>query len=121
MHHEILSLDRRALGKSAERITTHYLVGKGYEIREVNYRHERAEVDIIATYKGLLLFIEVKRRRNSAFGHPEACMSRAQQMRYHEVAEAYMVQHSWQGPIRFDFIALQGVKGLTLVHFEDAF
>lgn len=47
-------------GRLAEEISTRLLVKKGYTILRRNFRHRRAEIDIIAHKNDTLLFIEVK-------------------------------------------------------------
>jgi Holliday junction resolvase-like predicted endonuclease len=48
-----------------------YLSEKGFVIPHQNWRHSHREVDVIASYKNVLHFIEVKTRRNKKFGYPE--------------------------------------------------
>ena len=50
------------LGAKGERIAQEYLISKGYEIRAVNYRHRKAEIDIIALHENFLIVVEVKTR-----------------------------------------------------------
>ena len=105
-------------GQRAEARAAAYLQGQGFAIRAQGYRHGRHEVDLIASKGTLLLFVEVKWRTHSSFGHPESFVTHGQQQRYAEVAEHYLQQHPWPGAIRFDIIALTP-RGLT--HLQDAF
>ena len=114
---------RQTFGQQGEEMAAAYLVRQGFVIEARNKRFSRAEIDIIAKYQErLLIFVEVKIRRNAAFGYPETFLSTVQQSNYHEAATAYIEEVGWEGPIRFDIIALhpQGGK-LSLEHFEDAF
>ncbi|MEK7558953.1 MAG: YraN family protein [Patescibacteria group bacterium] len=43
---------------------------KGYKIIERNFRKGYGEIDIIATHKDVLVFIEVKARTSNNFGTP---------------------------------------------------
>lgn len=56
------------IGVKGENIAAEYLQEKGYTILERNYRKQYGEVDIIATHKNTLVFIEVKTRTSAAFG-----------------------------------------------------
>lgn len=47
-------------GKKGEKLAKEYLKKQGYEILECNFRSRRNEIDIIATYCGDLIFVEVK-------------------------------------------------------------
>ena len=60
--------------KGEERAVT-YLISNQFQIIEKNYRYKRAEVDIIAQKDNCLHFIEVKTRKNDAFGFPEEFVS----------------------------------------------
>ncbi len=57
-------------GKSGgERLAKEYLLSQGYKILELNYRNKIGEIDIIALYKNILVFIEVKTRTSLSFGY----------------------------------------------------
>jgi len=58
-----------AHGHDAEKVAAAYLEQQGYEIVAINWRHPRAEIDIIArNTNGLVLLVEVKYRRSTAQG-----------------------------------------------------
>ncbi len=57
-------------GKRGEDIATDFLIKKGYRIVERNFRIKGGEIDIIATHRNILVFIEVKTRLTSEFGTP---------------------------------------------------
>ena len=44
------------------------LEAKGYRIRERNFRSREGEIDIIAEYGGVLVFVEVRTRRGGSRG-----------------------------------------------------
>ena len=48
------------IGDSGEEIAANYLIGKGYEIIERNFRTNVGEIDIIAAHDGFIVFVEVK-------------------------------------------------------------
>ena len=59
------------LGKLGEEMAIRYLIKKGYEIKEKNWRFQKAEVDIIAQIENTLAVIEVKTRSTQHFGNPQ--------------------------------------------------
>jgi putative endonuclease len=59
------------LGKRGEGIAREYLENAGYRILNVNWKYARAEVDVIAEQGGRLIFVEVKTRTSTDYGHPE--------------------------------------------------
>ena len=56
------------LGKAGEELVADYLVKNGFTIIERNYRRQYGEIDVIATNKELIVFVEVKRRLNTYHG-----------------------------------------------------
>ena len=113
---------RKRIGDKGEDNAVNFLFASGYEVLERNHRFGRGEVDIIALKNSVMVFIEVKSRKNTYFGYPETFLSQPQQDRIHRAAEEYVLRKEWQGEIRFDIIAiLWDGKEPMLDHFEDAF
>ncbi|MBP7184505.1 MAG: YraN family protein, partial [Saprospiraceae bacterium] len=112
--------DKGILG---EELACNFLVKKGYSILERNWRYKKAEIDIIAMKDDVLIFIEVKTRKNANFGNPEEFVSEKKQKFMLEAAPIYMekINHEWE--IRFDIIGIVLRESVTLdiVHIEDAF
>lgn len=117
-----MATSKNEIGNKGEVLARTYLEEKGYTFLEANYRYKRAEVDIIMTDGACLVFVEVKWRKNSKFGFPESFVSDRKIELYHEAAEHYTFQENWNGPIRFDVVALlkQG-NDAVIEHFSDAF
>ncbi|MCU0384258.1 MAG: YraN family protein [Cyclobacteriaceae bacterium] len=113
--------DKKTKGMKAEEEAANFLRGKGYEIVERNYRHKHAEIDIIATKGNVLVFVEVKSRSSLKFGMPEDFVDDRKAKKVMEGAEAYLIEKNWQGPIRFDVIAIHAGKQNEIEHLEDAF
>ena len=59
------------LGKWGEDLATAYLEQKGYTIVERDWKSGRRDIDIIARDGNIVVFVEVKTRKNSVFGAPE--------------------------------------------------
>lgn len=53
-----------------EDLASEFLRKKGYKIIERNFRKEYGEIDIVAVYKDVLVFVEVKTRISKNFGTP---------------------------------------------------
>ncbi|MBC8045533.1 MAG: YraN family protein [Fimbriimonadaceae bacterium] len=115
--------DRKALGNSGELKAIAYLQQKGYVILKTNWRSGRAEIDIIAQDKNIIVFAEVKTRTNYAFGFPEASVNTAKQKLMAKAAGNYLHDNNLENEIRFDIIAIYYSKENTwdIKHFEDAF
>ena len=111
------------MGRKAEDQAVRFIRKKGFVIEAQNYHYQRAEIDIIAKKRRLLVFIEVKARSNDQFGNPETFVSTKQKNLVRTAATHYILTHDWRYAIRFDIIALlqQHDGPLQLTHFEDAF
>lgn len=103
-----MSPSRRITGARAERIAEDFLRKKGYEILDRNYRSQAGEIDIIARYHDCLIFVEVRSKKDSAFGMPEESISSVKKERLISLADAYIQScniepNSW----RIDVIAME--------------
>ena len=101
-------MKRRETGALGERIAADHLIGRGYAIRERNFRTREGEIDIIAEKDGTLVFVEVRTRRSRACGTAEESITRRKKERLVALAEAYMedrddLPQSW----RIDVVALE--------------
>ena len=63
------------IGKQGETLAASYLMGLGYTILDVNWRHHHWELDIIAAIGKTLHFVEVKTRTSLQYGHTEQHIS----------------------------------------------
>ena len=62
------------IGQFGEQAASDYLEQKGYKILDRNWRHGRAEIDIVAMDGVTLVFAEVKTRSNDLFERPESAV-----------------------------------------------
>ena len=110
------------LGKKGEEIAAIYLMGKGYNILERNWRFGRDEIDIIAEYDKFLVIVEVKTRSTGYFGKPEESVTEKKQRFLIRAANEYVNQKEIELEIRFDIfsIVIESNKQ-TINHIEDAF
>lgn len=110
----------KSRGIVGEAIALKHLESLGYEVIEQNYRHGYGEIDVICLFEDkLLVFVEVKRRKNNLFGNPESFVSNKQQQKILEVAEDYIHAINWKGDVRFDIIAIDDRSEIK--HIPDAF
>ena len=114
------------LGKEGERAAKEHLISKGYEIVKENYRFERAELDLIvkSEAKKILVFVEVKTRRNKKFGEPEESVNEQKQQQLINSAEGFLMNETAYDNYdkRFDVIAIYSDgKNEIINHIENAF
>ena len=111
----------KELGLEGEQLAADYLQNKGWKILEMNYRHSRYEIDLIATKEDYLIFVEVKARSNISFGHPEEFVDAKKAENVMKAADHYISEQDWNGKIRFDIISILKKDSIELRHIEDAF
>ena len=110
------------LGKKGEQLAIEHLRQKKYEILATNWRYKKAEIDIIALYQNMIVFVEVKTRSTNFFGYPEESVSKAKKRLLSFAAEAYMYEKKIETDMRFDIIAITITAQKNMIyHIEDAF
>ena len=110
------------LGKQGEEIAAQYLIEKGYEIVERNWRNKHKEIDIIAKDGKDLVIVEVKTRQTDEYGDPDIAVTRQKQRRLISAANAYLFQNKLDIDTRFDIISIIFKEDKPVIdHIEDAF
>ncbi len=111
------------LGKLGEEIAREFLEQKGYQIEALNYRYQRAEIDIVAKDGETLVFVEVKTRSDDFLFDPEKAMTDKKETMIRNGAVAYMRETGHEWAIRFDVIAIvvRGEDRYEVRHGEDVF
>ncbi|AZJ32820.1 putative endonuclease [Tenacibaculum mesophilum] len=110
------------LGKKGEQLAIDYLVKNGYTIVEKNYCFQKAEVDIIAQKKDVLVVIEVKTRSTSYFGNPQDFVNSKKIKLLVTAIDNYVNERGLDVEIRFDIIAIIKQRNeFVIEHIEDAF
>ena len=94
------------LGKKGEELAAGWLISKGYTILHRNWRHGRYEVDIIAARQAVIHIIEVKCRQSTAFGHPEASVSRRKIEHLLQAASAWLYRYPGHNRLQYDVLAI---------------
>jgi putative endonuclease len=110
-------------GRLAEQLAADWLVSKGYELMDSNYRHGYAEIDLIMTFRDLLVFVEVKFRSGTGFGFAEEFVDSTKRKLLVKAADHYIHEKDWKKDIRFDIVGVYKDRFGTVNfrHFEDAF
>lgn len=114
--------EHNELGQQGEQKACDYLISKGYRIRDVNWRYEKCELDIVCEYQNLIVVVEVKTRSNLDFGNPAEFVTTAKQTKLIEGAEAYLEQKELENELRFDIVeVIYAHQKFKINHLEDAF
>lgn len=109
------------LGSLGEQLAQEYLQGLNYTLVAQNWQWGKAEVDIIAYDKEVLVFVEVKTRQQATFGPPELAVTAKKQQLLYGLATEYMYQIEHEQEFRFDVIAIIIEPKISIQHFPDAF
>ena len=104
---------KQLIGALGEDFVAKYLVSRNYEILDRNWRIREGEIDLVAISEhGVVVFVEVKTRTNSAFGHPLEAISRDKAYRLQRLALAWLtVHHSWGFEYRSDAAGVLSSRG----------
>jgi len=94
------------LGKEGEELAVKWFADRGYGILHTNWRHSHYEVDIIASKKNILHFIEVKARSNNAFGYPEESVDKKKIENLMKAAEEFLIQFPEWKRIQFNIFSI---------------
>ncbi len=116
---------RIEVGRIGERIALHHLEGKGYRIVDANYQCRWGEVDLIALDGPVWVFVEVRTRRNAAYGSPEESVTPAKARRLTLTAQDFLRQRvaaSANLEWRIDLVAIllgPNRRVLSINHLEN--
>lgn len=95
------------LGKKGEERAIDLLKDNGYKILVRNYKTKLGEIDIIASDKGTICFIEVKTRQSERFGLPIEAISASKQRQISKVALTYLKEKKLlDKKARFDVVSI---------------
>jgi putative endonuclease len=109
-------------GKRAEAEAVRFLVTNQFRVLEINWRHSRYEIDIIAACKGILHFVEVKGRWGEGFGAPELAVDQKKLKHMQMAAKAYCAKHPYWKQIQYDVIAVEYFNGKVEIRWvEDVY
>ena len=103
---------QQQFGKKSEQLAAEFLKRGGYRILETNYRSKLGEIDIIASEKGTIVFVEVKARNTSRFGSPKGAVTPAKQRKISMAALDYLKRSGQTAAsARFDVVAIDTASG----------
>ena len=77
-------------GRNAEEAVAEHLRRAGYRIVQRNWRHRIGEIDLIAARDDVLVFVEVKARRDESFGSGAEAVSATKRKRLAGLAQLYL-------------------------------
>lgn len=100
----------RPVGDAGEDLAVAFLVARGVDVLARNVRYADAEIDIVGALPGLVLFIEVKRRRGSSAGLAGEAITFRKRRRLITAASRWLADNpsaSFRN-VRFDVVTVDG-------------
>lgn len=109
------------MGKWGEDLAEAYLERRGYTIVERDWKSGRRDIDIIALDNDVVVFVEVKTRRNRLFGEPEDAIDYRKRQNLQQAINHYVKFRNIRQEIRFDIISVVGTIGTEpdIQHIQD--
>lgn len=109
-------------GRVVEDFAAEWLAGRGWSIRERNWRTRHGEVDIIAVLDGTAAFVEVKHALGGMEHMALAKIDALRRRRMTAAASEWLSISGFQGDCRFDVLLVTGSPGSFRPEvFENAF
>ena len=116
-------MGNKETGQNGEEKAAQYLIEKGYEIIERNYKTKSGEIDIIAKKAETIVFFEVKTLPQATPDMLSSVLNQQKLQRILKTSKRFLLNHRQYSNsyIRFDVIVLD-MQGLPEVyHIENAF
>lgn len=114
-----MTQERITLGKLGEDLARERLKDLGYRILKTNYRCSLGEIDLVARDGDVLVFAEIKTRKNESLAQVKEAVTKRKQIQISKVALAYMKSNNlWGSKARFDVVAvglLDGKKEIEII------
>ena len=109
------------LGHKGEDMAAEYLQQEGYCILDRNWKNMgRKELDIIATKDDVVVFVEVKTRRQGSLTTPLSAVDGRKKHRICLAADSYLKSYRIDSRYRFDVICIvYNKKASSVEHIED--
>ena len=110
------------LGAWGEEQASAFLQHKGYDIVERNWKIGHRDLDIIALNDGMVVFVEVKTRRNRVFAEPEEAVDYRKLQNLRLAINYYVKAKHINRGFRLDVITVVGTPEggpPEITHIED--
>lgn len=114
---------KHVLGVYGEQAAIDYLISRNYELLDRNWRCSFGELDVVARDESTIVFVEVKTRNGSGFGHPFEAITEAKRARIRRLAAAWLsTKLIGAAAIRMDAIGVIVQNGrVSIEHLKQVF
>ena len=114
---------RHDLGRYGEQRAAIYLEDRGYQIIERNWRCASGEIDLIVRQDDRFVFVEVKTRNGSGYGHPFEAITASKVARMRRLAAEWCALRQVSAvQVRLDAISVLISGGrVAIEHLKQVF
>lgn len=118
--------NHRSIGDAGEEHALRFLQEKGYTLCQQNFCVLGGEIDLVMKEKDTWVFVEVKTRKQGAFGSPEESITPQKLKFLQRAVEQFFLKKNlsvYQESFRMDLVAIQNsaFAGMCIRHYENAF
>ena len=113
--------DNKITGDLGENLALEYLLENSCVLLEKNFTTSIGEIDLIVKDKEIVVFVEVKTRKNKDFGTPESFVNPKKIQLLVKATQAYIEKKDLDVEVRFDIIAITMQPNLIIEHIENAY
>ncbi len=96
------------IGREAESIVAKHLASNGYKIVAQNWRNRWCEIDIIATKKATVYFVEVKYRHTNAWGDGLDAITKTKLKQMNFAAQNWLASNNYKGNAQLLAVSVSG-------------
>ena len=114
---------RQNLGRYGEERAAIYLQDRGYQIIDRNWHSQTGEIDLVARERDQIVFIEVKTRNGSGYGHPFEAITQEKVARMRRLAAEWCSTKQINGgQVRLDAVSVLISGGrVSIEHLKEVF
>ena len=106
-------MSNHSSGHYAEKVSSDYLISKGYKVEHLNWSTPMCEIDIVASYKNILYFFEVKYRSNDSQGGGLDYITPRKLKQMQFAAQIYVCENNYEGDYELGAIELSSDFKIT--------
>ncbi len=116
-------MEKRLVGILGEKLVCKWYTDRKYKLLAVNYKIRQGEVDIIASNRNTVVFVEVKTRKNDKFSSAREAVTYSKQQRIKAAANRYLAQNNMEDMfVRFDVAEVYHPENNPVINvIENAF
>jgi putative endonuclease len=99
----------KQVGQYYEKTAAEFLMRQGLKWLESNFTCRMGELDLVMRDKEVLVFVEVKYRKNQYYGHAAEAVTRSKAMKLIKSAHFWLLKHNlspYDTDFRFDIVAI---------------